>query len=258
MPTIKQQSVTQKPNNSPKKSITKSNNTNIKPKKKKRTRPLTTLFLVNSVDGRITSHDSDTLDPNKVWKHDPKIQAITQPFFDFARGNIHTLTYGESLVEIGVNTRMNLGKKSDVSLVVMDEANHLTIEGVLYLSTNFKTVYLGCLTTHSITTYSKIPTNLKLVAQKHNFNLEIFLTSLYKTHKVKQLSIQSNAHMNARWLSAGLIDYLSVIISPLLVGRHGTPNLIDQDMLYVKPLVLTGMKAFGLDFVNLRYDVINN
>lgn len=223
----------------------------------KKSRPETTLFLVNSVDGRITSHDSDPLDPDKNWKKDPKIQAITQPFFDFARGQIHTITYGESLARIGVNVRTEIHPVKDVRLVVIDQDALLQNSGIHYLTRTFHTIYLACLKNHPALSLTPVPENLKFLTQSSPFELAPILTTLTKKYKVKQVSIQSNARLNARWLSSGLVDYLSVIISPLLVGRHGTPNLIDQDLLTVKPLILTDMKAFGLDFVNLRYDVVN-
>jgi 2,5-diamino-6-(ribosylamino)-4(3H)-pyrimidinone 5'-phosphate reductase len=229
-----------------------------KPKSPSRSRPETTLFLVNSVDGRITSHDSDPLDPDKDWKRDPKIQAITQPFFDFARGEIHTVTYGESLARIGINQRSEIHPVKEVRLIVIDHQNNLRTPGIDYLTKTFHTIYLVTLPSHPLLKITTHPPNLKFIIQKNEIDFAPILTTLYKKYKVKQVSIQSNARLNARWLSAGLIDYLSVIISPLLVGRHGTPNLIDQDLLTVKPLILTDMKAFGLDFVNLRYDVVNS
>jgi riboflavin biosynthesis pyrimidine reductase len=92
----------------------------------------------------------------------------------------------------------------------------------------------------------------------HHINLKTLLRDLARKHQVKQVNIVSHARFNARWLSSGLVDHLSVIVSPLLVGRYGTPNLIDQDMLSVKRMSLTDAKPFGLGFVNLRYDVIND
>lgn len=222
-----------------------------------RSRPETTLFLINSVDGRITSHDSDPLDPDKNWKRDPKIQAITQPFFDFARGEIHTVTYGESLARIGINERTEIHPVKDVRLVVIDHETNLRPSGINYLTHTFHTVYLVSLNNHPALSQAQTIKNLKVIPQENELDFSPILTILYKKYHIKQVSIQSNARFNARWLSAGLVDYLSVIISPLLVGRHGTPNLIDQDLLTVKPLVLTEMKAFGLNFVNLRYDVVN-
>ena len=220
-------------------------------------RPQTTLFLIMSVDGRITSHDSDDLDPNKKWKRDPKVRAITQQFYNFASGGIHTITSGSSLAKAGINRRTGQPAHLDINLIVIDHPAHLTHQGVTYLSSSLNRLYFASLKSHPALK-RPLPANVRPVTFSHRLSLSQLMHRLKTKHQVEAVSIQSNAKLNARWLSSGLVDHLSVIISPLLVGRHGTPNLIDQDLLNVKPLRLTEIKPFGAGFVNLRYDVINS
>lgn len=241
----------------PSKDTTKENTEAKQDLKEEKTRPITTLFLVNSVDGRITSHDSDEVDPNKQWKKDPRIAALLQPFFDFAQGSIHTLTYAETLVKVGINQRTGKAERLDVDLIVLDEHSLLQKSGLHYLSSHVNHLYLACLHNHPANKLPSSPKNLTLLPFKRKIDLTALLTTLYQDHQVKELTIHSNARYNARWLSEGVIDHLSVIVTPLLVGRHGTPNLIDQDLKEVKRLVIRDINPFGLSFVNLRYDVHN-
>lgn len=227
-------------------------------------RPTTTLFLNLSVDGRTTSHDSDDFDPNKDWKKDPKILARMHPFFEFAKGPIHTLTYGRLLVKTGINTRTSQPKKlKDVHLIVIDDLADLTSRGLNFLAHNFATVYLVGLPQHPIHQLSPKPKNLIPISpttsgQKPQIDLTQLMNILFTRYHIKAVSLQPYTPLNARWLSLGLIDHLSVIISPLLIGTYGTPALIDQELARIKPLVLDDVQPFGLSFVNIRYNVLND
>jgi 2,5-diamino-6-(ribosylamino)-4(3H)-pyrimidinone 5'-phosphate reductase len=221
-----------------------------------RTRPQTTLFLIHSVDGRVVSHDSDHLDPDKTWKQDPKIAAISQPFFEFAKDqNIHTLTYGSILEKLGLNTREGTPVDLGVNLAVIDDTSSLNLKAVNYLAQNTKKLYFFCPASHPAAA-TKLPTRVSLFPYQ-KLNLKNILKDLKKA-KVKTLTLQSYTPLNARWLAENLIDELSVIISPLLVGIDGTPTLIGHDLPQVKPLIFTSAQPFGFGFVNLRYKVINS
>ena len=81
------------------------------------------------------------------------------------------------------------------------------------------------------------------------------LLSSIKTYHIQKLFIHSIAPLNADLIDAGLIDHLSMIISPLLVGGHGTPASPRHDILTVRPLILVSCQKFSDNYVNLRYDV---
>jgi 2,5-diamino-6-(ribosylamino)-4(3H)-pyrimidinone 5'-phosphate reductase len=147
-------------------------------KKKKTTskitpsRPETTLFLVMSVDGRITSHDSDDIDPNKSWKHDPRIAALTQPFVDFGTGNVHSLTYGEAMNKVGINTRTGKTKRLPIKLIVIDDLSHLTARGVSYLAQNCRTLFFACDHKHPALALKSKPKNLHLLVYTTSYKLK--------------------------------------------------------------------------------------
>lgn len=219
-------------------------------------RPETTMFLTMSVDGRITSHDSDELDSDKTWKQDPKIQARMQQFFEFAEGGIHTVTYGEAMAKVGVNTREGAPQELDINMILIDDLGLITNKGIRYLARSVDQLYVLCMTDNPILHDQSLPKDVHLITQE-KLNLKQLLITLTDTYQIQELSIQSNARLNARWISLGLIDMLSIVISPLLVGRHGTPNLIDQELLSVAPLELIEFQRFGIGFVNLQYRVLN-
>jgi riboflavin biosynthesis pyrimidine reductase len=215
-------------------------------------RPETTLLLSLSVDGRITSHDSDAFDPDKTWKTQPGIRAILQQFYNFSQSGATVMTTGVFMNNLGVNTRQNSPQPEDLNLIVLDPDADLTPSGITYLARNVHHLFLVCLKSHPALTH--LPLSCTPLSFPNEIDLNQVFTSL-KKHQVKQLLIHSIAPLNADLLDAGLIDHLSIIISPLLVGGHGTPALQDADILAVRPLTLTGTQVFSQNFVNLRYDV---
>jgi riboflavin biosynthesis pyrimidine reductase len=227
-------------------------------KKPRRTRPDITLFLSLSVDGRITSHDSDTFDPDPTWKNTPGIRGILQQFYDFASPGMTVLTTGQFMQKLGVNDRDNPPKKESFSMIVLDPDADLTPKGLKYLSQNVQNLYLICLSSHPIHKSRVASCELPIIIPyTHEIDLNHAFAKLFRTHKVKDIFIHSIAPINADLLEAGLIDHLSIVVSPLLVGGHGTPTLDNADVFTVRPLKLESVKPFAQNFVSLRYQVIN-
>ena len=226
-----------------------------------RTRPETTLFLSLSVDGRITSHDSDDFDPDPKWKQQPGVRGLLQQFYEFNEPGMSALTIGSYMSKVGVNTRQAVPKKEKVSLVVLDPDADLNLQGIKYLTQNLEHLYYVCLKSHPIastkTKKSNHLPNLSLITYSQEIDLGDLFARLYQDHHIHNLAIHSIAPLNADLLDAGLIDHLSVIITPLLVGGHGTPALQDADVFAIRPLQLVSSQIFSNNFINLRYDVLN-
>lgn len=220
------------------------------------TRPETTLFLSLSVDGRITSHDSDTFDPDQTWKSQPIIRGILQQFYEFNQPNMVVLTTGFAMKNMGVNNSQAVPRKENLKLVVLDPDADLTPQGLSYLSQNVKKLYLICLTSHPACLRDPGSRKINIIAYPKEIDLNDAFQKLAQSYLVKKLFIHSIAPLNADLIDAGLIDHLSIIISPLLVGGHGTPTLKDSDMLAVRALKLVSVQAFSKDYVNLRYDLL--
>ena len=78
------------------------------------------------------------------------------------------------------------------------------------------------------------------------------------------MTIQTGGTLNAILLRAGLIDHLSIVIAPALIGGKDTATLIDGESLH-SPKELSKIKALKLikcdtlenSYLHLQYDVIN-
>jgi len=227
--------------------------------KNKLPRPETTLIFSISVDGRITSRDSDKLDPDKNWKKKQGVRGILQQFYGITQSkNDYSLTTGQAMVKNGVNIKTILpSKKSKLNLIIWDQTSCLTTKGINYLIKSVNRLIFITKANNPYLKSKKIPKNLQLISYKRKANLKQLINQLKTKYKVKKLTIQSAGTLNSQWINQGLIDYLTVIIYPLLIGNSGTPVLIDTTPLKVLSLNLESSRVFDNRYLALRYKVIN-
>jgi riboflavin biosynthesis pyrimidine reductase len=216
-------------------------------------RPETTLFLTCSVDGRLTSHDSNSYDRNKVWKLQPGIRSTLQRFYDFSAGKACSLTSGQVMKLAGVNKRSGNPRRMNFSLIVFDHTSSLTEKGVTYLAACVKRLYLICSPTFRKKMRNR-PKNILFLSYARGKKLNHIMNELYKDG-VRVVTIHSDGPMNARWLAEGLVDHLTVVIAPLLVGANGTPTLMDSVDLPVTQMSLVETRAIDGSYLFLRYNL---
>lgn len=94
-------------------------------------RPITTLFMLMSVDGKISTGATDQLDVDRDF---PKIEGVQEGLHQYYEieqtTDLWSLNSGRVQKKMGVNAK-KLPDKSPVSFVVIDN-NHLTEHGVRY------------------------------------------------------------------------------------------------------------------------------
>ena len=85
---------------------------------------------------------------------------------------------------------------------------------------------------------------------------------LRSEHGCKRLAVQSGGTLNAALVREGLVDFVDVVVAPLLVGRRDTPTLVDgpslaslAELSKLCPLELLGCEALRNSYVRLRYRV---
>ena len=82
---------------------------------------------------------------------------------------------------------------------------------------------------------------------------------------VKRMTIQTGGTLNAVFLREKLIDKLSIVVAPTLIGGKDTPSLIDgkslssiHELPNLKALKLISVKKLNDSYLHLKYDVIND
>lgn len=225
-------------------------------------RPITTLFMLISVDGKITSGNSDQLDADKDWQTIEGVQEGLHQYFEIEQTtDLWSLNTGRVMEKIGVNTRTDHPTKSACTFVIVDNKPHLNSQGIDYLCQWVKDLYI-------VTDNPDHPAllmsnkNLHILFQE-KFDLKLLLEELRKEQGVERITIQSGGTLNGEFLKQRLFDYVDLIIAPLLVGGKDTATLIDGKSIQTSSELkeLTAMKLIECvrledSYLRLRYEVL--
>ena len=95
-------------------------------------RPITTLFLLESLDGKISSGNTDELDADKDWcKIDGVKEGLHQYYEIESTTDYFSLNTGRVMAKIGVNDRKEYHNKVEVKFVIVDNKPHLNENGIV-------------------------------------------------------------------------------------------------------------------------------
>lgn len=101
--------------------------------------------------------------------------------------------------------------------------------------------------------------NLSVMLQERS-SLVDALRRLKADHGCEQLTVQSGGMLNAALVRDGLVDFVDVVVAPLVVGGRDTPTLVDGPSLAsvgelskLCPLELLGCEAMQESYARLRY-----
>jgi 2,5-diamino-6-(ribosylamino)-4(3H)-pyrimidinone 5'-phosphate reductase len=224
-------------------------------------RPITTLFMLASVDGKISTGASDALDMDKDL---PKIAGVREGLSQYyaieQTTDLWSLNTGRVQAKIGGNTRPMPTEKSPVSFVLVD-SQHLTEHGVRYFCALSQTFVL--ITTNDTHPAFQVKAdNLHIIFQKE-LSLSAALEKLKTEYGCERLTVQSGGTLNGLFLREKQIDFVDLVVAPVLVGGKETPTLIDgKDLLTEEELSALGVLALescevlAHSYLRLRYRVI--
>ena len=225
-------------------------------------RPITTLFMLMSVDGKISTGASDHLDVDKDF---PKITGVKEGLHQYYEieqtTDLWSLNSGRVQAKIGINSA-DMPNKTPVSFVVIDNS-HLKEHGVRYLCALSKQFVL-------VTSNAKHPAfeieedNLHIIYQNEQLALKDVLTKLKSQYSCERITIQTGGTLNELFLREKLIDYLDIVVAPVLVGGKDTSTLIDGKSLLSESelsrlgvLKLQECVVLENSYLRLRYRVIH-
>ena len=187
-------------------------------------RPITTLFMLMSVDGKISTGATDNLDVDKDF---PKIAGVREGLHQYYEieqtTDLWALNSGRVQEKMGVNTK-KMPNKTPVSFVVIAN-NHLTKHGIRYfcaLSKEF--VLITSNTSHPAFQVDK--DNLHIICQSE-LSLTDALAKLKSEYGCQRITIQSGGTLNGLFLREKLFDYVDIVVAPVLIGGKDTSTLID-------------------------------
>ena len=229
-------------------------------------RPITTLFMLESLDGKINSGNSDALDVDRDWKNIDGLKEGLQQYYDIeSTTDVFSLNTGRVMAKIGVNERENEPEKIEVvTFVIIDNAPHLNERGIDYLCRWVGRLIL--VTTNDTHPAFKMRENYENLDIFHYKTLDLaqVLHDVHEKYGAERLTIQSGGNLNCQFLRDDLIDYVNIVIAPVLVGGRDTSTLIDgeaisspEELDKIRPMKLLECKALNDSYVQLRYEVIH-
>ncbi len=224
-------------------------------------RPIITLFMLMSVDGKISTGASDKLDVDKDFPNIKGVKEGLHQYYELEQmTDLWSFNTGKVQKKVGVNEKAFL-PKSPVSFVILDN-HHLTEHGVRYLCAWSKNlVIITQNTMHPA--FSVMEDNLHIIRQD-SLNLEDALNVLKEDYGCERLTIQSGGTLNGIFLRSQLIDYVDIVVAPVLIGGKDTPTLIDgnsitsmNDLNLLGVLQLEKCVVLEDSYIRLRYKVMN-
>lgn len=226
-------------------------------------RTFNTLFMLSSLDGKISTGSNDKLDFDKDL---PKIkgakEGLSQYYEIEKTTDTCSLNSGKVWAKIGINKKIKI-TEIPVNFILIDNKPHLTMQGIKNAIAKGKKLFL-------VTTNKNHPAfnidskKLEIIYYPKKINFKNLFSKLYKKYNLKRITIQTGGTLNSIFLRENLIDMVSLVIAPALVGGKNTSSLIDGESLKntrelnkIKSLKLIKINKLKNSYIHLKYRVKN-
>ena len=223
-------------------------------------RPVTTLFMLMSVDGKISTGASDVLDVDRDYPTMDGVKEGLHQYYEIEQTtDLWSLNTGRVQAKLGVNEK-DMPPQTPVSFVLIDNS-HLNEHGVRFFCELSKQFVL--ITTNPDHPAFKVKTdNLGIILQEE-LCLEKALVKLKEDYGCERITIQSGGTMNGLFLRNKLFDYVDIVVAPVLVGGKDTSTLIDGESITTREelgklgaLRLIDCEKLEDSYIRLKYEVI--
>ena len=225
-------------------------------------RPYTTLFLLSSVDGKISTGDSDILDFDKDLLSVNGVKEGLHQYYDIEKTtDVFSFNTGRVFAKIGFNDKTDIPDEIPVTMVVVDNKPHLKESGLVYLSKKFKKTII-------VTTNKKHPVfslkepRVESIVYDDEINFENLFDRLGEEYGAERITIQSGGTLNADLLRRGVVDRVLLVFAPVLVGGKDTSSIMDgesfhkvEDLDKLVTLELTQSTPLNNSYLLLEYKV---
>lgn len=223
-------------------------------------RPIATLFMLMSVDGKISPGATDILDVDKNF---PSIEGLKEGLHQYYEieqtTDLWSLNTGRVQAKMGVNEKA-MPEKTPVSFVLIDNS-HLDEHGIRYFCELSKTFVL-ITSNRNHPAFNVDADNMGIIFQEE-LSLENALFELKDKYGCERITIQSGGTINGLFLRNKLFDFIDIVVAPVLIGGKDTSTLIDgesitdiQDLDKLGVLKLVDCEKLEDSYIRLKYEVV--
>ena len=177
-------------------------------------RPITTLFMLESLDGKISSGSSDNLDADKDFCRIDGVKEGLHQYYELEQEtDVFSLNTGRVMAKIGVNDRKEYHEKIDVvTFVIIDNKPHLNGNGIDYLCHWVGKLLLVTTNKNHIAYSLKDKYDNLEILYYETLGLTQLLEDLYSKYNAENLTIQSGGTLNGMFVRNKLIDFVNIVI----------------------------------------------
>lgn len=187
-------------------------------------RPVTTLFMLMSVDGKISTGSTDELDFDRDLPRLPGVREGLHQYYEIEQTtDLWSFNTGRVQAKMGVNEK-EMPEKTPVSFALLDN-HHLSEHGVRYFAARSRQAVI-ITSNHSHPAFHVPAENLHIIYQEEP-SLKDALRRLKSECGCDRLTVQSGGSVNSLFLREKLLDYVDIVMAPVLIGGRDTPTMID-------------------------------
>ena len=220
--------------------------------------------MLESLDGKISSGSSDNLDADKDFcKIDGVKEGLHQYYELEQETDVFSLNTGRVMAKIGVNDRKEYHEKIDVvTFVIIDNKPHLNENGIDYLCHWVGKLLLVTTNKNHIAYSLKDKYDNLEILYYETLGLTQLLEDLYSKYNAENLTIQSGGTLNGMFVRNKLIDFVNIVIAPIIVGGKDVATLVDGESITnenelnkLMPLELMECNKLEDSYIQLKYKV---
>jgi 2,5-diamino-6-(ribosylamino)-4(3H)-pyrimidinone 5'-phosphate reductase len=228
-------------------------------------RTFNTLFLLQSLDGKISTGAGDKMDFDKDLPKISKLNDGLQQYYDLEKKtDLCSLNSGKVQAKIGVNKRSLVQvMRLPVSFVLIDNEPHLNEHGCEYFALRSdKFIVVTTNENHPALKTAEKYDNVFILKYNKSIDFKNMFSKLYHDFEIPVITIQTGGELNAQFARLGLIDEVCLVVAPALIGGRDTPSLIDGESLksvdelnLIRTLELIDVKVLKNSYLHLKYKV---
>ena len=221
--------------------------------------------MLESLDGKISSGSSDNLDADKDFYRIDGVKEGLHQYYELEQEtDIFSLNTGRVMAKIGVNEKKEYHEKIDaVTFVIIDNKPHLNENGIDYLCNWVEKLLLVTTNKNHIAYSLQYKYDNLEILYYDTLDLKVLLEDLYSKYNAVRLTIQSGGTLNGMFVRNKLIDFVNIVIAPIIVGGKNVATLVDGESITdeselnkLLPLQLLECNKLEHSYIELKYKVL--